>query len=174
MSVRRKANRFRSLRLISTDKDNRLTISEEGIEEINSKLTYRAQTTENGEKLSETESENGNKPTSETTENPENLGAETEQVSTNKVFSDIIATLQKQLEEKDKQLAEKDKQLAAKDEQITNLTAAVDKANASINAAQALAAADKQLLLEANTKTHWWQFGKKKKQNQNNNFTAEQ
>lgn len=163
---------------VSTDPDGRLLISDEGIIFIKEKLTYRAQTkanpnetiTNRENKLSETPENIGENQGETTTNQSENQAKNTE----NTGFSNMLSFLQKQLEEKDKQLAEKDRQLAAKDEQITNLTAAVENATKSTQAAQALAAVDKQLLLEASTKKSWWPWNRKAKKTNNQNYDDNQ
>ena len=72
------------------------------------------------------------------------------------LFTAQLTEKDKQLAEKDKQIAEKDKQLAEKDIQIARLTALLQNAQEqqaalvqTLAAEQALAAADKKLLLQA-------------------------
>ena len=143
----------------TTDSDGRIMISEDGIAVIKEKLTYRAQTKTNQTETTENQEDKLSKTKKDISTNQENTAenqsANQVETTENTGLSDMLSFLQKQLEEKDRQLA-------AKDEQITNLTAAVENATRSTQAAQALAAADKQLLLEANTKRSWWPFGRKK------------
>ena len=105
----------------------------------------------------------------------ENQKAETTanrvETTANHVDSELLGILQKELDTLREQLAQKDSQLAEKDKQIqsltesnNNLSAANNNLTDSLKAAQALNAADKQLLLEATTRKSFWSriFGRKK------------
>lgn len=54
------------------------------------------------------------------------------------------------------QLSAKDEQIKALQAQVSQLTAVVENTTAALTAAQALHAADKQLLLDRDSKKTWW------------------
>lgn len=100
----------------------------------------------------------------ETTANQVVETVETVEHTENTVTSELIKTLQRELETLNKQLDEKDKQIHELTEANKNLTETNKNLTASVQAAQALNAADKQLLIEATSKRSFWSrfFGRKK------------
>lgn len=81
--------------------------------------------------------------------------------------SQLVSTLQSQVDVLKQQLYVKDEQIKAQSQQIEQLTKALESTTAALTAAQALHAADKKTLLaiEDNQnppKRHWWQRKSKK------------
>ena len=100
--------------------------------------------------------------------NPENQFAETVETTANpekKENLDVISLLKSELEMLNQQLATKDKQIEELTAANKNLTETNKSLTESIQAAQALNAADKKLLLEANShRSIWSRIFKKKRQ----------
>lgn len=139
---------FKATYTSQEDAKSPVMISDEGVTILVS--SFKEKPTEN-QKVETTENQ------AETTENH----IDTELLS---ILQKELDTLREQLAQKDSQLAEKDKQIQSLTESNNNLSAANNNLTDSLKAAQALNAADKQLLLEATTRKSFWSriFGRKK------------
>ena len=139
---------FKAAYTSQEDTKSPVMISDEGVAILVS--GFKEKSTEN-QKVETTENQ------VETTENH----VDTELL---RILQGELETLNKQLAQKDAQLAEKDRQIQELTESNKNLSAANNNLTDSLKAAQALNAADKQLLLEATTRKSFWSriFGRKK------------
>lgn len=171
-AVRKYFSKDFTKKYVTKTADGLVMVSEEGIAEIQGKLTYRAnykpsKPTETEAQVTTETAETDKRTAPETTETTQQVTAETAkttETSVDAITSVLIKTLQDELEALNKQLEAKDSQIKELTEANKNLTEANKNLTKAVTGAQALNAGDKQLLIEATSKRSFWSriFGRKK------------